>query len=94
MGYQATLSEFSHSYDSFSSRRTTASDKDLRELVGGVSRTQMRVRRSRSFVMGRIDEDAPCEFREDVKVGSWKRPLVSKKQEQCSRYQEKDQGVR
>ncbi|XP_020255141.1 uncharacterized protein LOC109832114 [Asparagus officinalis] len=54
------------------SARSSASDDDLRELIraASVGRVQGPVRRSQSVVVGRIDEDEPCEFKEDVKVGS------------------------
>ena len=67
-----SYSEFSHSR-SFSSARSSASDEDLRELIRAATRSSqipVPVRRSQSVVVGRIDEDAPCEFKEDVKVGS------------------------
>ena len=67
-----SYSDFSHSR-SFSSGRSSASDEDLRELIRAVSRSSqmpVTVRRSQSVVAGRIDEDAPCDFKEDVKVGS------------------------
>ena len=65
-----SYSEFPHGH-SFHSARSSASDEDLRELIRAASRSsQMPVKRSQSVVVGRIDEDAPCEFKEDANVGS------------------------
>ena len=67
-----TLSEFSHSY-CFSSARMGNGESDLQELVRAAAATKTKdemVKRSRSVATGRIDENEPCEFEEDVKVGS------------------------
>lgn len=55
---------------SFNSARSSTSDEDLRDLIRAASRREMPVRRSQSVVVGRIDEDAPCEFKDDVKLGN------------------------
>lgn len=65
-----SLSEFSYSYE-FNSAWSCASDEGLRELTRAASvRRTPSVRRSQSVAVGRIDEDAPSEFKDDVKVGT------------------------
>lgn len=63
----------------FSSRSRRGGDEDVSELVRAMSQRQQADRsvvpdvavpvRSRSVAVGRIDEDAPCEFGADVRIG-------------------------
>lgn len=72
-------SEFVHG-GGFGSGRSDCSEDDLRELIRVASESRIkaelrkssnRVRRSQSAVVfGRIDEDRPCDFAGEVKVGS------------------------
>ncbi|EHA8588538.1 hypothetical protein COCNU_scaffold005702G000020 [Cocos nucifera] len=64
---------------SVGSARTSSSDDDLRELIRAASQGRAGslnargcsvVPRSQSVAIGRIDEDQPCDFDEDVRVGS------------------------
>ncbi|KAH7660947.1 hypothetical protein IHE45_15G029500 [Dioscorea alata] len=79
VGYPAAFPSRSSSYSE--SRISGASDEDLRDLIlasslhlratsAATSALQNPVRRSQSVAVGRIDEDSPCEFQDEVKVGS------------------------
>ncbi|XP_010942045.1 uncharacterized protein [Elaeis guineensis] len=77
IGYP-TFATVPRSY-SVGSARTSASDEDLRELIRAASqgragllnaRDGVVVPRSQSVAIGRIDEDKPCDFDDDVRVGS------------------------
>lgn len=77
VGYPAAFPSRSSSYSE--SRISGASDEDLRDLIlassihlraTSATALQNPVRRSQSVAVGRIDEDSPCEFQDEVKVGS------------------------
>ncbi|KAJ0961087.1 hypothetical protein J5N97_000988 [Dioscorea zingiberensis] len=73
MGCPAAIPPRSFSY---SEHRISASDDDLRELIRAASLSrrspalQTPVKRSQSVAVGRIDEDSPCDFQDEVRVGS------------------------
>ncbi|XP_008796991.1 uncharacterized protein LOC103712289 [Phoenix dactylifera] len=77
VGYP-TFASVPRSY-SFGSARTSSSDEDLRELIRAASQSRagslnaragVVVPRSQSVAVGRIEEDKPCDFDDDVRVGS------------------------
>ncbi|EHA8590668.1 hypothetical protein COCNU_scaffold022069G000010 [Cocos nucifera] len=78
IGYP-TFASIPRSY-SLGSARTSSSDEDLRELIRAASLSRagslnagaggVVVPRSQSVAIGRIEEDGPCDFDDDVRVGS------------------------
>ncbi|KAM0951555.1 hypothetical protein DsansV1_C03g0026821 [Dioscorea sansibarensis] len=73
VGYPTAFPSRSSSYSE--NRISGAGDEDLRDLILASSlhlraTSNTPVRRSQSVAVGRIDEDSPCEFEDEVKVGS------------------------